>query len=761
MNKDTESVLFARRAAELISNHDDEQALAILEKGTGLHPGYAAGFLLLGELLSRRGETAKSLKSLERALILDPQNPRLMFTLGQQYLETDPDRARELLWKARRYEPEDKNLAEVFHGALSEVEMTEPGSEPENYFEQTSARPDESLDSWTSQPDDTDAVEPVAEPADIEEGTVPEEPPVSETAGPAEHEPAQESDTGIPSVHDEMSPSPETIDIPETGIAGTGEESLSQSSSDTGIPEGSEAAHIDNAIDELLSGVPGSAEESDDTRSKYIISMPFRDEAGFEDVVHEQEIGPARLDASEETPPLEEMTETEFSLHVFEPAEPEPEPARESEPSETGREPQSAPEEEPLQREGNLAGNEPETEMVIGTDAGDFTAAYVDVLEHAFSGMATEDVEKNTVEIPEEEFIGLKFDENSTEMIADSILTEQERAELAGLDSVSGPEPHEPAAEIPGHADDGGILFESSGELSQEELDSLSSVMKTESESHAEPNLHDGIDYTDVLYGQMVETDGGTPVAGQESLETLDEFENFVRQEYGPETSVEEQPVQGEEPAGISEPRRSEMTGPDNAGTAGQADDSLATGEISPADAEPVQDFPAPAEIVSPISADFNIEFAGGYGADAVDDVEAIQELIRDSMAPEETASMEAASLDMLIDDYVKALDLQGELPEPAASRPEIGQNETSPVREPGPAPGEQIPDTGDIEPSDFPIEHGESTATMAEIFFKQGMISRAIAIYKGLVRKQPQNEKLLARLTELQRLYKTMSGST
>ncbi len=698
-NKNPKSVLFARHAAELVSNHDDEQAFALLEEGTILHPAYATGFLLLGKLLSRRGELSKSQESFERALALDPQNPRLMFMLGRQYLETDPDRARELLWKARRYEPDEKTLAEVFHDALSEIEITEPISEP-----------------------------------------------------------PQETTAGISAVHDESLPAPEaTGTIPETGIDGVGEDSLrSQGASDAGIFEGSETAHLDNAIDELLSGVPVSEEEADDTRPKYISSIPFRDEAGFEDTAPGREVGTGSLDSAEDIPPLEEMTDTGFSLHVFEPAKPEPETARESEPSETGREPESAPEEEPLQPERDLIENEPETETAGVTDAGDFTGAYTDVLEHSFSGMSSEDIERNTVEIPEEEFTDLRFDENTTEIIADSILTDQERAELTGLDSVSSLEQRETEKQIPGHADAGGILFESAGELSQEELDSLSSVMKTEHEGQTEPDLHDGIDYSDARSGQTVETDGGASLEELETLKTLDEFEDFVRKVHRGEGSIEERPAQGEEPACMSEPTVPEISGPDIGGTAEQAGDAfpeIISGEISPAGMETAQEFPAPPETV-PVSADV-------VDTDTLEDDEAVEDLIRGSMAPEEVASMEAASLDALIDDYVKVLGLQGESPTPAASLPEINRNETPPVQEPVSPPREEIPETGDIESFDFPIERGEATATMAEIFFKQGMISRAIAIYRSLVKKQPQNEKLLTRLKELQRLHETKSGST
>ena len=50
-------------------------------------------------------------------------------------------------------------------------------------------------------------------------------------------------------------------------------------------------------------------------------------------------------------------------------------------------------------------------------------------------------------------------------------------------------------------------------------------------------------------------------------------------------------------------------------------------------------------------------------------------------------------------------------------------------------------------------------TPTMAELFFKQGQPERAVAIYRHVVREQPDDDAARARLAELEQLTQTKEG--
>ena len=129
VNQNPESADFALMAQEFVRKEDFDRAISLLTEGIRSHPAYATGYLILGTIHSQRGEQEKATEFFEKALALDPQNPRLLFLLGRQYMTSSPDRAQELLWKARRYEPEHKQLAEVFHEALEVTGSTDESVE--------------------------------------------------------------------------------------------------------------------------------------------------------------------------------------------------------------------------------------------------------------------------------------------------------------------------------------------------------------------------------------------------------------------------------------------------------------------------------------------------------------------------------------------------------------------------------------------------------------------------------------------------------
>ena len=690
------SVSFARRASGLIADRDLDQAIAVLREGTRLNPSYATGFLLLGETLARTGDDDGSRDMLERALALDPQHPRLLFMLGRAWLEADPDRARELLWKARRYEPDHHALAEAFHVAIASIDSAGSPADTESVPE------DGDID-WmgTSEPDalpETDSVD--LDPDD----TISE--PESLAFSPVE-----------PSADTEEEP-----DWPgDLASEGTG-------------------MHLDNAaIDELLSVVPEI--DSPDGKPRFIISEPPIDQdAALPD--------DGRLASAEDR--LSSETESPFALHVFDSA------ATGEPPLGTGQQDLDNSSAFTETDSGATESAEDDTPLF---DLGEFSGGYADLLEQAFSG-----------ETAAEPDAAIDLDEDSPEPFdaanpdGEVILTERERAELAALDS--GPEP-EPDGDAPELASDHGFLFESSGILSPEELESLSSISKAPADGEElDTAMHSGIDYADVLYDHVSLEDENQPGESARDRAALDEFEAMLLKEHGPldpqpdpdgavPDSIEPEPV-----GAVFMP----VSAPDDAPAGYQVppfEESLNTAEFSD-----FMDASLPGEAMAEI-------MAGGAIVSS-EHTRMLEQVIRNSMAPEDLDSIDRSPLDALIDAYQAALGSCSEYQPDNAVRLDIPR-ESSALAAPAVAGGDAgretvrrvaadrmhassddelsagPPDTSASDSSDFPIGQGDSTATMAEIFLKQGMISRAVAIYQGLVRKQPDNQTLSARLREIQ----------
>jgi len=59
------------------------------------------------------------------------------------------------------------------------------------------------------------------------------------------------------------------------------------------------------------------------------------------------------------------------------------------------------------------------------------------------------------------------------------------------------------------------------------------------------------------------------------------------------------------------------------------------------------------------------------------------------------------------------------------------------------------------------PVDLDESlnTRTLAEIYFEQGLFSKALDIYKDLARKEPENQEILNRLMDVEKAYREKFG--
>ena len=51
------------------------------------------------------------------------------------------------------------------------------------------------------------------------------------------------------------------------------------------------------------------------------------------------------------------------------------------------------------------------------------------------------------------------------------------------------------------------------------------------------------------------------------------------------------------------------------------------------------------------------------------------------------------------------------------------------------------------------------NTRTLAEIYYEQGLVDKALDIYEDLARKEPQNTEILNRLMEIEKAYREKFG--
>ncbi|MFC1551354.1 hypothetical protein ACFL6P_02195 [Candidatus Latescibacterota bacterium] len=121
LNENPGSIIFARHAEELARSGNVDEALEILSSGINANPEYAAGYSVLAGININQGLHEAAIEHLEKALALEPQSPKDLLNLGKYFIDSEPEKAKEYLWKAHRYEPESPETETAFNEALSKT----------------------------------------------------------------------------------------------------------------------------------------------------------------------------------------------------------------------------------------------------------------------------------------------------------------------------------------------------------------------------------------------------------------------------------------------------------------------------------------------------------------------------------------------------------------------------------------------------------------------------------------------------------------
>jgi len=324
----------------------------------------------------------------------------------------------------------------------------------------------------------------------------------------------------------------------------------------------------------------------------------------------------------------------------------------------------------------------------------------------------------------------------------ESGVTQLEDSELSGI-SVE----NEPETEM---KDSDEIITENLyGDLSKDEIEVLS-VTDTEPddiEKHLEIETEEGIDYSDILYGHEphVESEDTSDIITEEKLHSEDELEleQSIEDVSPPETKEDDildTPIDTEdivtdeqEKPDIIDETSAKETIPDEM-------QGIESGESEPVD-ESHDSIAVDTEVLEDVSK------SPHYFGLPVDE--------------EEISDIDNSSLDELIDGYVTALKDSHIEPEPG----EIDYPEEDILHESLTEEKEvELELTGE-KPLDIEVEEeispaGEATVTMAEIFVSQGLIPRAIEIYKVLLERKPDNEEIQTRLEKLQKMLDAQSGA-
>jgi pentatricopeptide repeat protein len=88
---------------------------------------------------------------------------------------------------------------------------------------------------------------------------------------------------------------------------------------------------------------------------------------------------------------------------------------------------------------------------------------------------------------------------------------------------------------------------------------------------------------------------------------------------------------------------------------------------------------------------------------------------------------------------------LQSFFPDDAEIRSQVYRLERGPEEEPAAAPHPPAPDS--------PAQDALATNTLAEIYLRQGLVDRAMAVYENMLRADPDNQAVRRRVAEIQGL--------
>ncbi len=725
------SVIFARYAEKLARDGKIIEALDILNKGIETNPYYTPGYTVLSEIYSIQGAEEKSVENLEKALSLEPQSPRNLLNLGKYLTDEQPEKAKEYKWTAHRYEPGISEETPLSKGLSADIDLI-PDTE----------------EAFSELAEETASAEEVEEV--IGESTGAEESMMEEKE--------EEAEISVLSELDEIQ-SVEEMEIHElsekTAIEETAETSLEKS--------------LEVDIDLIPDTEEAFSELAEETVSAEEVEEVIDKSTGAEESMMEEKEEEAEISVSSEIDEIQSVEETEVheipGTDIFtESAEYiKPEPGSDITDllwdSQTSKEMQVEDLKKSLEPEEKETPGEPEKTY---NEIDESLIGYSDLLDSESSKLDTSEKDKEetgVLEIEEGEgydISKLEYDLTTGE-IEEPVLTEQEREELLALEETSQdidknlgvsedyiakigdsdltdlvyePEPEK---------SDDELMRDSYGDLSKDEIDVLS-VTDTEpdvAEKDLEIETKEGIDYSDILYG--VEAD----------IESEDKTETVLEKEI---KALEESEIQTD----IKDVSPYETEGNDITNIIIDEDDVLATDRDLSISADEIS--------AGKIIQDEKQETETGESLQEseTDKLSIGDENIKDDMmkgymdfelsfTEKDIEQVESSSLDVLIDDYVDALkDSSYDVEQEEIN---YSEKDISPEGFTGYEEAE-LELTGD-KPWNIEVgeETDEATATMAEIFVSQGLITRAIKIYKVLLEKEPDNEKIKSRLEELQKM--------
>ncbi len=763
------SVVFARYAEELARKGMIEEAIEVLTAGIEANPSYPSGYYVLSDIYAGKGMHEESANLLERALSLDPQAPRAHFKLGQYLLEVDPDRAREHLRIAQRFEGD----APEVHALMAEASQSAAVG-PEHETETDEAASKASKELIPAEPEE----EPEAESAfDDTMFAVPEGPEAEVDLDVLETDLALEEEGSEATGEEEAlealleGEAPESTSEPDLDVLDEDfdfsdlhfdeEEAVEPEILDAEVLEADEAAavKVPETEEPEPEGAALTAESLEDVPDE---DLDFSELLGEEETAEETE---AASEATEAVPAAAEEIE-EPALGYAEMIEDFEKESLDEEPEETADESAGAalaeeavtpPDEAPLPKESEDIGGEEfsgygdfiedladsestealgavqpeepreeepspgEDESVIEELGGEEALGYSDIMQNGDSiGLDVSVAEQEDIgilEIDEEETFDVTSGNYNLAEIEDQepVLTEEERAELLALEKSA--ETAESAEEEEktgvGGENEGGDFFKS---LTKDEIDVLSTAdLKPDNdEMNLEVEAREGIDYSDILFGHEPIADETPPEGDAETDTILPDTEHEEAQE----SPFEEW---GEESIDTGVTETVEVA---------------AEGEEEP---EPWKE-----------QADATIE------AQNVEEMIDLSPDIDLMFGDDEIAAVEKTSLNELMNDYVVVLREDSTKTMPTAVAAEEVLRE-EPLSEEQGIPldlrGEEAAHDVSYEETS---ETKEATPTIAEIFVSQGLITQAIGVYTSLLSRDPGNEKFQSRLEELKKMIES-----
>jgi len=702
------SVVFARYAENLMREEKYDEALEILKKGLQNNPLYAPGHSVLGSVYALQGREVESAEEFETALKLDPQAPGDYFRLGKTLLSSEPRKALHYLQTARRYEPGVSEVEQAYEEAMS---LTVTPEEDVSVGAETVAALSALTDEQVEVSSDTEEVEIPVEMEKEEEESVGtggyqygEEMPEGEVSG----EEARSTDVG-----DILAGLEEDVSLDETSVEKA-----------EVFEEGEEPGEEPLAEAEAVAGEEPEAEEVSDE-----VFEAFEPEDILADIKKE---GEAIEEKDESLPGEEELEAAVESVEEF----------MEGKLPESMESPGLDSELPDMPESDSTPAGGVDIEGLIDDSLPGYSEMVEDVSSIGPEPVSSDREEAGVVELDAEETYDITEHGYDLPGEEEPVITDEERDQLTDLEKSSAEEAVDSGTdedafdehELSDEADSmkfGGELSETEkdfhrglvsdlyGDLSYEEIDSLSGAAGKPdiTDRTLETETREGIDYSDVLYG----------------TDTFEKLEAGVSGGFATEEpaasgfNFDEEP-ESEEPAlmddeVVSDEVAAEVIEIDD--TAGGAPDVSLQSETKPADEGIIRD-------ILESSRDYNM--LGQKEPDAQNILDEV----------------EKSSLTELISDYVSVLEQDIESGSQAEMRPQGDyESDSFPVDEIEMRLAGDKP--LDMSPEEDETDINDATVTMAEIFVSQGLISRAIAIYRKLILKDPVNDTLRARLAELE----------